>query len=133
MNTATELTQEEIEIVEHLVRHFNSLRPNPRNSTSFYGTGIEIKPDQMLLVRDELISRGVLHRCSNCHGVALSTRPFKSCFQCDPRMAEEEYDDIEDDDDEYISTTEVYNRAYAHFGNHELAREASEMYPGDFI
>lgn len=131
MNTHTELTQEENEIVEHLVRHFNSLSPNPRNSTSFYGTGIEIRPDQMLSVRDELISRGVLHRCSNCSGIALSTRPFRSCFQCDPKKAQEEYEDYEDDD--HVSTTKVYNRAYAHFGNHELAREATELYPGDFI
>lgn len=41
-------------------------------------------------------------------------------------------DDLEDDDDN-ITTTEVYNRAYTHFGNHELAREAAELYPGDFI
>lgn len=35
--------------------------------------------------------------------------------------------------DEDVSTTTVYGRAYAHFGNHEMAREATEMYPGDFI
>lgn len=44
------------------------------------------------------------------------------------------YDDYPDDEeDDFVSTTEVYGRAFAHFGNHELAREATEMYPGDFI
>jgi len=38
-----------------------------------------------------------------------------------------------DDKDDIVSTGEVYNRAYACFGNHEMAREATEMYPGDFV
>ncbi len=37
------------------------------------------------------------------------------------------------DEEDNVSTNEVYTRAYAHFGNHELAREATELYPGDFI
>jgi hypothetical protein len=45
----------------------------------------------------------------------------------------DESDDDFDDEDDYVSTTEVYNRAYSHFGNAEMAREAAEMYPGDFI
>ncbi len=128
MTTATELTQEESEIVEHFVRHFST----SRQSTSLYGTGIDVKPEQMQLFYDELIRRGVLHRCSTCHGVAVSTRPFKSCFQCDPKKAEADYDDFDEEDD-YLSTTEVYNRARRHFGNDELAREAASLYPGDFM
>jgi hypothetical protein len=32
------------------------------------------------------------------------------------------------------TSTEVYNRALTHFrGNQELAREASQLYPGDFV
>lgn len=44
-------------------------------------------------------------------------------------------DDCEDSggEDDYVSTNEVYGRAYAHFGNAEMAREATEMYPGDFM
>ncbi|MDB5166041.1 MAG: hypothetical protein JWM37_113 [Candidatus Saccharibacteria bacterium] len=43
-------------------------------------------------------------------------------------------DSSPEDDDDLVSTTTVYARALTHFrGNHELAREASEMYPGDFI
>lgn len=42
-------------------------------------------------------------------------------------------DPYEDDEDDYVSTSVVYARAYAHFGNAEMAREAAEMYPGDFI
>lgn len=41
--------------------------------------------------------------------------------------------DIEEVEDEDIPPKEVYNRAYRHFSNHELAREASEITPGDFI
>ena len=40
-----------------------------------------------------------------------------------------QYDSEEDD---MVSTTEIYNRAYAHFGTAEQAREAVQMYPGDF-
>lgn len=38
----------------------------------------------------------------------------------------------ESEDDE-ISPAEVYRRAYRHFGNHEMARECTQQYPGDFI
>lgn len=54
----------------------------------------------------------------------------------DPSDYDDLYDDEDDFDDEadYASLTDVYNRAYAHFGgNTELTREAAEMYPGDFI
>jgi len=37
------------------------------------------------------------------------------------------------EDEDYVSSQEVYNRAYAVLGNHELAREAASQYPGDFI
>jgi hypothetical protein len=38
-----------------------------------------------------------------------------------------------DMEDGYVPSGEVYRRAYAHTGNHELAREALELYPGDYI
>lgn len=50
------------------------------------------------------------------------------CFVCDDRGC------AECDDDNPVSPTEVYSRAKRHFGgNHDLAREAAEMYPGDFV
>ncbi len=38
-----------------------------------------------------------------------------------------------DEDEDRVTTGMVYNRALRHFGNPELAREAAEMYPGDFM
>jgi hypothetical protein len=56
---------------------------------------------------------------------------------CVPDVTDEPYsppyDVLLDDEDDQVSTTTVYSRAYSHFGNHEMAREATEMYPGDFI
>lgn len=42
-------------------------------------------------------------------------------------------DDYYDYEDDYISPGTIYSRAYDHFGNAEMAREATEMYPGDFM
>jgi hypothetical protein len=39
----------------------------------------------------------------------------------------------DEDEDDYVSPTTVHARAMRHFGNAEQAREAAEMYPGDFI
>ena len=47
---------------------------------------------------------------------------------------DDEYDEYEDDDDdEPVSTGTVYERALYLTGDPELAREASEMYPADFM
>jgi hypothetical protein len=40
---------------------------------------------------------------------------------------------VANDEDDYVPSGEIYRRAYAHTGNHELAREAAELYPGDYI
>lgn len=47
--------------------------------------------------------------------------------------SEDDLGGLDDDDDEPVSTSVIYGRAYAHFGNSEMAREATEMYPGDFM
>jgi hypothetical protein len=39
----------------------------------------------------------------------------------------------DDEDDDCVSTGEVFSRAHSHFGNTELAREATEKHGGDFI
>lgn len=39
----------------------------------------------------------------------------------------------EEDDDDYVSTTEIQNRATARMGNTEQAREAARDFPGDFM
>lgn len=43
-------------------------------------------------------------------------------------------DPDEGQDEDEVSTSTVYSRALHHFGgNHELAREATELYAGDFV
>lgn len=36
-------------------------------------------------------------------------------------------------EENYVPSGEIYRRAYEHTGSHELAREALELYPGDYI
>lgn len=75
----------------------------------------------------------VLPLCVDCKWPVVSDDPHLVC---------EDYlhgndcvyvDDFDDEDEDYVSSSEVYHRAYAHFGNDEMAREAASMYPGDFI
>ncbi len=52
----------------------------------------------------------------------------------DGQTEPDDYDPRDDEEDDTPSTSEVYSRALRHFGgNHELAREATSQYPGDFI
>jgi hypothetical protein len=70
-------------------------------------------PGEIVLEEDEEYN-DVCPRCGKTDG---------SCAYC--------YDERDDDQ---VSSTEVYSRALRTFGgNHELAREAASLYPGDFI
>lgn len=46
---------------------------------------------------------------------------------------EETDDPYAGDEGDYVSTSQVYGRAYALFESAEMAREVADMYPGDFI
>ncbi len=51
----------------------------------------------------------------------------------DERLSVDSEQGRDDEEDDYVSTQEIARRARAHFGDTELAREAAEMYPGDFM
>lgn len=53
--------------------------------------------------------------------------------QIEDELYDDGYDDEDPDDDDFVPTSEIYDRAYRHFGNDEMAREAATMYPGDFM
>lgn len=58
----------------------------------------------------------------------------EGCGMCDPDPDTSYlFGDGDEDSDEPASTSTVYARALAHFGNAEEAREAASLYPGDFI
>lgn len=58
---------------------------------------------------------------------------FRNVKSLKPAMLPDQDDGYDDEGDDYVSTDTVYARAYDHFGNSEMAREAASMYPGDFI
>lgn len=62
--------------------------------------------------------------CEACE-VTLDEDEFEICSKCEKDEEDEEYGSI--------TSNDVYRRAFRHFGNAELAREAAQLYPGDFI
>ncbi|MDB5185094.1 MAG: hypothetical protein JWN38_902 [Candidatus Saccharibacteria bacterium] len=71
-------------------------------------------------------------RHGSCY--SLDVNYYDGC--CDEHTTlHDDYDDRYDGDDEddYVSSSTIYSRAYNHFGNAEQAREAAELYPGDFM
>lgn len=95
-----------------------------------------ISPEQYIAAYNLVTNQAVVPTCRYCEWAVFEGDPHLEC-QRQLNVLHDEDDDIPDWDDIYeegdVSTQEVYNRAHTHFGNSELAREATEMYPGDFI
>lgn len=80
----------------------------------------------------------IVPRCEYCQWAMFDGDVHASCEEVLNRAWEECYasygidEELEADDDRVDYKT-VYSRAYAHFGNDELAREAASLCPGDFM
>lgn len=95
---------------------------------SKWGGGENVTPEQYQAACSIIGRQTVFPTCPDCEWPIVDEEHMR----CD-YFIDEEDTRTDDDVDEGISPTEVYHRAYRHFGNHEMAREAAEQYPGDFM
>jgi hypothetical protein len=69
--------------------------------------------------------------CADQHD-AIVENPVSTMLNTIPEDEDDWFDDEQDEDD-YVSTSTIYDRAFAHTGDAELSREAVEHYPGDYM
>jgi hypothetical protein len=91
---------------------------------------------QYTAAHDLVKNQDVVPICRLCEWALLDAEDHEFCDHMLAGGDDVDDDDVYDenyDDDEPVSSQEIYHRARAHFGNDELAREAASQYPGDFM
>lgn len=93
-----------------------------------------ISPEQYMAAYNLVTNQSIVPTCCYCEWAVFDGDPHLEC----QKQLDEEHDEYlawldDDDENDHISSREVYHRAYNHCGNDELAREAATLYPSDFI